>query len=334
MKMVFKDNEGIVPNVLAFSYAIGGYLAGIAAALSGSVFLNLIGGLLLAHAMVIAAYLLHECAHNSIFKDNKYHVYFGNVLMWITGSCYGNYHDIQHKHFRHHADKADVVAFDYREKLQQYPLLVKVMGILEWAYIPAVEIMMHLLVLILPFTMESRKHRRSRVIVVAMVRIPLFIYLASISLSFAVIYPFAYMLFLTVLRFMDTHQHTYEIYETLEQKRGKEARRFNREYEHRNTFSNLVSVKYPVLNLLVLNFGYHNAHHTKAGLPWYRLPELHTELYGDDRSQVFPFFNLIKSFHKYRVVRALNADVGDIGINENKGTDFVGVDGVSFLTAH
>ena len=101
-----------------------------------------------------------------------------------------------------------------------------------------------------------------------------------------------------------------------------------------NTFSNLISTRYPALNLLVLNFGYHNAHHTKAIVPWYKLPELHEKLYGKDDSQVFPFWNLVKAFHKYRVKRVLNADVGDISIGEKKGMDFVGVDGVSFLTAH
>lgn len=331
---IFKYEKGFWPNTIAISYILFGYGFGVVAIIAESITLNLIGTLLLAHSMVIAAYLLHECAHNSLFKNKKYHYYLGNLLMWITGSSYGNYYDIQHKHFRHHADKADVVAFDYRKRLANYPLLVKFLAMLEWLYIPAVEIMMHILVIILPFTVETRKHRRGKVIFMLLLRLPLFIYLSMLSLSFAVLYPLAYMMFLTVMRFMDTHQHTYEIYETLERERGEEAKKFSREYEQRNTFSNLVSSRYPFLNLLVLNFGYHNAHHTKAGVPWYKLPELHQSLFDKDDSQVFPFWNLLKSFHKYRVARILNEDIGDIGMNEKKGTDFIGVDGVSFLTAH
>lgn len=334
MQVVFKYRQGIVPNLLAIFYAVAGYLFGITAALSDSIFINIIGGLLLAHAMVIAAYLIHECAHTSIFKDNRYHVMLGNLLMWITGSCYADYNDIQHKHFRHHADKADVVSFDYREKLKQYPVLVRFMAMLEWAYIPAIEIMMHLLVIVLPFTKESRKHLRRKIIMITLIRASIFIYLVSISPSFAVVYPIAYMMFLTILRFMDVHQHTYEIFETLDQKRGEEAKQFDRAYEHRNTFSNLISVKYPILNLLVLNFGYHNAHHAKVGVPWHDLPALHKQLYAGDTRQIFPFINLLISYHHYRVKRMLNADEGDIGINENKGKDFIGVDGVSFLTTH
>ena len=46
----------------------------------------------------------------------------------------------------------------------------------------------------------------------------------------------------------------------------------DRQYEEDNTYSNLLSTRYPWLNLLVLNFCYHNVHHNKPSEPWYRLP--------------------------------------------------------------
>jgi len=334
MTSFLRYEDGLWPNLVALGYSLSGYVIGLICIMTTSVWLNIAGILLLAHAMVIAAYLVHECAHNTILKKNSHNARLGRFLIWLTGACYGDYEDIRHKHFRHHADRADVVAFDYRQRLEQHPVLTRLVQAAEWSYIPAVEILMHLLVIVLPFVMQSRQHRRRRVLSVLVIRICLFSLLVWYSPPVLLLYPLAYMLFLTVMRFMDVHQHTYEIFETLEQKRGAEAKRFDREYEHQNTFSNLFSTRYPWLNLLTLNFGYHNAHHMKPNTPWHQLPVLHLELFGNDDSQVLPFSNLLRAFHRYRVPRILNADIDDIGQAEKRGLYFIGVDGVSFLTAH
>lgn len=142
------------------------------------------------------------------------------------------------------------------------------------------------------------------------------------------------MLFLTVMRFMDVHQHTYEVYETLDLPRGVEAKLRDREFEEHNTYSNLLSEKYPWVNLLVLNFSYHNVHHEQQLQPWYRLPALHQKMFSDDYQQILTFKHLIKSFHKYRVPRILNGDPINLPVKKDEGETFIGVDGVSFLTAH
>lgn len=334
MTSLLRYQDGLWPNLLALVYALGGYLLGLWLISRPALALNLVGTLLLAHAMVIAAYLIHECAHNTIFRNNRHNARLGRLLGWLTGSCYAEYEAIRHKHFRHHVDRADVVAFDYRSRLARHPAISRLFRLLEWAYIPAVEIMMHLLVVVLPFVLPSRRAQRSRVLAVLLVRALLFTGLIVWAPRIALFYPLAYLLFLTVLRFMDTHQHTYEIFETLEQARGEEARQFDRDYEQRNTFSNLVSERHPWLNLLTLNFGYHNAHHVKPNTPWYRLPELHRELFGEQDRQVLPFLNLLRAFHRYRVSRVLNADAGDVEVTRDRGAHFIGVDGVSFLCAH
>lgn len=330
---LLRYKNGLLPNFTALLYVLCGYIAGWALFFSDHIFLYPVAVLLLAHSMVIAAYLIHECAHNTIFLDNNRNAILGRILMWFTGACYGTYEEIRHKHFRHHVDKADVVAFDYRSRLARYPVLVKFLKTLEWLYIPAVEIMMHLLVVILPFTMQNRRHRRTHVLTVLFIRAGIFSTLVYIKPIAGLLYVIAYLIFLTVMRFMDVHQHTYEIFETLDRPRGPEAKRFDHAYEQRNTFSNIVSLKYPWLNLLVLNFGYHNAHHEKPTSPWYQLPGLHKQLFDDDQQQILPFSNLLKSYHQYRVPRILNADEGDME-DLDKGRHFVGVDGVSFLTAH
>ena len=330
---IMRNKDGFWPNLGALLYVLAGYVAGWVLFFSGNVFLYPLGVLCLAHAMVIAAYLIHECAHNTIFMANKWNANLGRILMWVTGACYSTYEEIRHKHFRHHVDKADVVAFDYRSRLARFPKLVKVMQFLEWLYIPAVEIMMHLLLIILPFTMQNRYHKRKLVLTGLMIRMIVFAGIFYLQPVAILLYVIAYLMFLTVMRFMDVHQHTYEIFETLDQPRGAEAEQFDHDYEQRNTFSNMISLAHPSLNLLVLNFGYHNAHHEKPTTPWYRLPALHKQLFADDQQQIFPFINLLKSYHHYRVPRMLNADEGDIEGLE-KGRRFVGVDGVSFLTAH
>jgi omega-6 fatty acid desaturase (delta-12 desaturase) len=50
----------------------------------------------------------------------------------------------------------------------------------------------------------------------------------------------------------------------------------------------VISFRYELPNWLVLNFGYHNAHHAKPTAPWYRLPALHRELFGDDPTARYP----------------------------------------------
>lgn len=330
----FKYTDGKIPHLLALSYAITGYLIGWFAFTSAHIFVNLIGLIILAHAMIIAAYLIHECAHNTIFLENKSNAKLGWLLMWLTGACYGTYEDIRRKHFRHHVDLADVVAFDYRPRLAKYPNIVKTMELLEWFYIPILDVFMHLLVLVVPFRLESRRHLRMHVIRIAIIRGVIFSILVWYSPRILLLYPIAYIMMLTVLRFMDAFQHTYEISETLEQPASAETKKFNAEYEYRNTFTNIHSATHPWLNLFTLNFGYHNAHHEKPNQPWYRLPAIHKELYADSDAQSLPFKNQLLAFHRYRTRRMLNEDEGALDILSNKGETFVGVDGVSFLTTH
>jgi len=329
---LLRFEDALLPNLAAWGYMFTAYIGGFAAIMASSLWLNTVGVLLLAHGMVIAAYFIHECAHDSLFKDSRHNRLFGELLLWICGASYSDYEAIRHKHVRHHMDRADIVSFDFRTRLQTYPKTLKLIQTLEWFYIPALEIMMHALVVILPFVKENRSHLRKRVVTVLIARSAFFVVLASISLKVLIFYPVATMLFMTVMRFMDVHQHTYDLYETLDRERGDEVKQYDGAFEKRNTFSNVLSLKYPWLNLLVLNFSYHNVHHDKQMQPWYRLPSLHKKLYGSDETQVLSFAELLKSYHRYRVQRVINSDATNIDVH--KGKDFIGVDGVSFLTAH
>jgi fatty acid desaturase len=334
MKQRFwRYEDGARPNLMALAYVALGYVGGFAMILADSLWWSVPGVLLLGHSMVIAGYLIHECAHNTLFSSPGHNERLGRLLNWVTGGCYGDYASLQHKHFRHHVDKADVVAFDYRPALKHHPLMLRLIQALEWLYVPALDIMMHTLQLLLPFVRQAYRPKRGRVVTVLLIRGSLLGLLAWYSPKALLLYVLAYFLMMHVLRFMDAFQHTYEVFETLEHERGEEARRFDRRYEHENTYSNLISVKHPWLNLLVLNFCYHNAHHFKQAVPWHRLPGLHHELYGDEDSQRIPFSNQLWSYHVHRVARITNDFDERPVAGEDKGRHFVGVYGVNFLTA-
>ncbi len=331
---VFRHRDGVVPNLLVFAYVLAGYAGGwwlISRPLFSA---NLVGVLVLGHAMIIAAYLIHECAHNTLFASNKINAQVGNILLWITGACYGTYEGIRHKHFRHHVDRADVVAFNFRTRLLQYPRCLSVLQWLEWCYVPALDLVMHWLVPLMPFVLPSRKQQRLRVMLTLVVRMALFAAIAHAAPRILIFYPLAYMLMLHVLRFMDAFQHTYELFETLEQQPGPEARQFDAVFEQAHTYTNLHSVNNPWLNLFTLNFGYHNAHHEKPNQPWHRLPALHRQLFGQPMPQMIPFANQIACYHRYRTQRLTHEDPVDFDVVGTQGAAFVGVEGVSFLTGH
>lgn len=111
------------------------------------------------------------------------------------------------------------------------------------------------------------------------------------------------------------------------------------QYEEENTYSNLISTRWPLLNVLSLNFGHHNAHHRKPMTPWYRLPALHLEMYGstggnvDCSPQVLPFRELLQTWHANRLRRVLEEDYGFVAKDGNdRARAFIGSVGVSFLT--
>ncbi len=331
---VFRHKDGVLPNVFGLSYVVTGYAVGWWLLLQSELLLKVPGVLLLAHAMIIAAYFIHECAHNTLFADNANNARLGAILLWLTGACYGTYEGIRHKHFRHHVDRADVVAFNFRHKLLAYPLVLKVLQALEWCYIPAVDLVMHWLVPVMPFVLPSRREQRSRVFGTLVLRGSLFALVGWYAPSALLCYAIAYLLMLHVLRFMDAFQHTYELFETLEQPPGPEARQFDAAFETAHTYTNLHSVKHPWLNLFTLNFGYHNAHHEKPTQPWHRLPALHANVFGNQLPQMIPFRHQIACYHRYRVQRLVHEDPVDFDVVGDRGATFVGVEGVSFLTGH
>ncbi len=317
------DREGALYHSGALAYAVIGYLVGLVGVLHDALWINIFGLLLLGHAMTIAAYMVHECSHNTVFRSNPDNARLGSMLLWLVGSSYGAYEDIRYKHFRHHVDNDDVVWFDYEGFFVRHPRMLQVTKALEWCYIPAHCLIMHLVTMVSGFLIPERRDQRGRNVAVLVIRGGLFFLLCWISPKAGLFYVMAYLIMVTILRFMDSLEHDYPYRLNLYTDEPS-PHKGDLVWEQEHTFSPVISLRYDWVNWLVLNFGYHNAHHARPTTPWFRLPGLHRELFGGGRETVIPFLAQLRIFHKYRVDRIMH---------DNPGSSNRLVSGADFLRA-
>jgi len=319
----FLDKESATYHSGALLYTLAGYLVGFAGILHESLWVNVIATVLLGHAMVIAAYMVHECSHNTVFISNRDNARLGEALLWVVGSNYGTYEDIRYKHFRHHVDNDDVVWFDYEVFFKRHPLVLYITKALEWCYIPAHCLIMHFVTMLSGFLIPERRDQRGRNLFVILLRGGLFLLLCLLSPKAGLLYVLAYMMMVTVLRFMDSLEHDYPYRLNLYTDEPS-PHKGDLGWEQEHTFSPVISLRVDCLNWLVLNFGYHNAHHAKPTTPWFRLPDLHRELFGSREDGIIPFRAQLKIFHKYRINRIMHDDPA----SSNRD-----VEGIEFLRA-
>jgi fatty acid desaturase len=335
---LFKEPQGVLMNGAALLYAGAGYVVGFAGLFHDSWAVNAVATLLLAHAMVIAAYVIHECAHNLVFSRARHNAALGRAMSWLCGAAYGTYEDIRYKHFRHHVDNDDVVWFEYEKFFQRHPLVLRLVRALEWLYVPAHDLVMHFVMVFTSFIIPERRAQRRRNVTVILLRGGVFLLLLAFVPKVACLYVVAYLLMMHVLRFMDMLQHDYPYSPTLFEY-VRSPHKGDAEWEQQHTFSNPASLEFPRLNWLTLSFGYHNAHHSDMNVPWYRLPERHRELTGNDPGWVIPFRSQLKLYHRNRVLRVCNPQPEDYP----KGADYlrlaragegpIGGNAASFLTS-
>jgi omega-6 fatty acid desaturase (delta-12 desaturase) len=300
----FKNPDGLLYHGGAVAYALLAYTLGLAGLFSEGWATSAAATLLLAHGMTIAAYMLHECAHYSVFVQNEDNARLGRFLTWVCGAAYGTYEDIRYKHFRHHIDVDDVVWFDYDRFYRRHPAVLRVTEVLEWAYIPAQDLLMHFIMVFTSFLIPKRRSQRSRNVRVIAVRGGIYLALLLLSPKAAILYAIATMIMMTILRFMDSLQHDYGYHLTLFS-RAPGPRKGDLVFEQEHTFSNPHSLRSEWLNCFTLNFGFHNAHHAQPTTPWWRLPALHRELFGNDPTVTIPFGLQLLVFHQHRVARIL-----------------------------
>ena len=335
---LLKEPDGLRYNPAAVAYALGGYVLGLAGVMHPSWPVNLPATLLLAHSMVIAAYLIHECGHNLVFRRALDNARLGRLMSWVCGAAYGTYEDMRYKHFRHHVDNDDVVWFQYDSFFENHPALTRLTRVLEWFYIPAHDLIMHFIMTFTSFVIPQRRDQRIRNVAVILIRGGLFAALAFWYPRGAILYVVAYLLMLHVLRFMDSVQHDYPYSPTLFDY-VPPPHRGDRVWEQQHTFSNPLSLRFEKLNWLTLNFGFHNAHHADMTVPWYRLPALHEALTGSGPDRVIPLGAQLALYHRNRVARVYNPQPegyprGDDYLQVARtGKGAIGGNAASFLTS-
>ena len=334
LRNLLRDPTSLWPNLIAVSYILLAYFGGWWALFQESPGWYALGVVAVAHGMVIAGYLMHDCGHNSIFRNTEHNTRLGRWLNVICGSNYGTYEDMRYKHMRHHVDNCEPVTFDYRGWLERHPVVHRLVNAMEWAYVPAVELIMHGMQILAPFVYEDKRDQRGRVLRVAAVRFTLFALILWFAPLAAMGYVLAYLLMLTFLRFMDNFQHNYEIFYRLNDPAFVPPRKGDLQYEETHTYSNLLSARWPWLNLLALNFPYHNAHHARPTMSWHRLPAFHRQRYPEGCPQQLGFREQLVSFHRHRVARVLSQEYGEGDtVTQLRQREAVGVNALSFLTA-
>ena len=333
---LFRDRRDALAHSLVLGATGAAWLGSFALMGSGGVLAGVVGTLLCAHSMVIAAYLIHEAAHQTLFVDRRANHWTGEALSFIAGSSYASFARILHMHIRHHADRTDLTCFDFKGLMERRPAVRRLLQVLEWTYVPATEILMHLQVVWRPFRVRSQRPHLPRVILMLALRGGLLAALWSVSPRAVGLYAIAVVLQLHVLNFFDAFHHTFDQHVVLpDQPVPLQGR--DRAYEQANTYSNVVSRRHPWLNVLVLNFGYHNAHHHRPSVPWWRLPALHRQIYGAEAAAVMPLRELWVTWHRNRVKRVFAADygaprTGSLPPDSRRADGFIGAHGVSFLT--
>ncbi|MEX2122935.1 MAG: fatty acid desaturase [Woeseia sp.] len=337
----FREPQGIAFHGAAVAYSLLAYAVGIVGLFHANIWINAGAALLLAHGMIIAAYMVHECGHNLVFRRIRHNQYLGRFLTWICGASYGTFEDIRYKHLRHHVDNDDVVWFDYEKFFLDRPAVLRATQILEWFYIPAHDLIMHAIMVFASFIIPERRNQRRRNIAVIAIRGGIFFTLLFLYPKVTLLYCVAYLIMIQVLRFTDSLQHDYA-YRLNLYTDERSPHKGDKEWEQEHTFSVPLSLRRSWVNWLTLNFGYHNAHHADTMTPWYRLPALHRDLYGDDPNVVVPLSRQLAIFHRGRVRRIIKWDDGAVDARTPTGKDFLraarraevdGGNAASFLTS-
>ncbi|YAF98990.1 MAG: fatty acid desaturase (plasmid) [Nodularia sp. CChRGM 3473] len=321
-------------NYLVIMYIFSGYGFSLFCITTDVWWLNLLGVCLLVHSLMWAAYFIHEFFHNNIFFRPSLNLAFGEIMLFLTGSCYSRFRDLAHHHIAHHIHRVDLSPFsplsivDFLRFLPK-PVL-KMIVFLELLYFPAVNLILRWMIALSPFLGQARRDECVRNTLLLLIRGSLFTALAICSPRAAILYFIAYICFLNITQFLECFQHTFPTFQI-----DDNIPKYSQEHEEANTYTIVLSRHWRWLDLLVfLNHNYHNAHHKLMTCPWYLLSKMDAEIYQVNSLQYISALKLFRNyFHfRYRIHRLLDG-AGSVKQTE-KGLDFnnfVGATGFSFM---
>jgi fatty acid desaturase len=283
---------------------------------------------LIALAKICAWYLSHDCAHNCAFRSKLANSTIGECLSFLNGLSFFSFEDYRKDHVRHHAEKIDIGGFDSRGFAEAYPKLFSTISLIEKAYVPVFYYLIK--VVGIYEAVRSDKRRESiRAIFGIFIYAVVLVAFARSSLLLILTWQFSSYIRIHVVRFVDCFQHSFDQVYPKGQKLSHD-----KIYEIQNTFSVPVARKFKLFNLIILNFGYHTAHHCFPSCPWYMLPKLDAVImkqfknYGilEVREESCSLRNLIAAYHRGRTLRLISDDEGHAYNAEGKFSihDFTG----------
>ncbi|HEY9642341.1 MAG TPA: fatty acid desaturase, partial [Coleofasciculaceae cyanobacterium] len=279
-----------------------------------------------------SAYLAHELMHGTFFSSMKTNHRWGVLMQWLHGTSYARFQDLAQGHIDHHIKGVDLYLFDRIAFINSLPTPLKgLIAALEWLYFPALFLIRQAVGVGLIYQ-QGKAADKVRVIAVLLLRLAMFAALGWFSLKGLLLYCFAYIGAVQIISIMDCLQHTYELYpyDAVIPKKSLT-------YEQSHTFSTPISRRYAWLNLLLLNFSYHNAHHAAMKCPWYNLPQLDAAIHQQQTIYHIGLVQVLANYHRFRIQRLFDANEGCISVDEqgNLNLDrFYGVmGGTSLLLA-
>ena len=212
--------------------------------------------LLLSHARVVAAILVHDATHEAVARRGWRNTVAGTALLWVAGSPYCYVPHVQRVHVAHHRDRADTVEFDYRAFVGRVWGLRHAVLALEYCFVPATELLMHARTALAPLLWPDSQWHRLNSAVGLLALAKLYGHLHQRGGPFAVgLYTLSTCVLIHVLSYHDCFAHTYTVLDP--KQRGYRAGPGDRgaAYEEANTYSTVLSATWPRLNVLTLNFG-------------------------------------------------------------------------------
>jgi fatty acid desaturase len=276
--------------------------------------------LLIALAKIWSWYLSHDCAHNAVFRSKKTNSIVGECLSFLNGLSFFSFEAYRKDHVRHHAEKIDIGGFDSGSFAVAHPKLFGVITYAEKIYLPAFYYLIKL-INIYHVTFRGSSRERARGVGSLCIYAFAFATFARSSLMIVLVWQASSFLRIHVVRFVDCFQHSFQqVYPE------GERLTHGKLYEIQNTFSVPVARKFTFLNLIILNFGYHTAHHCFPTCSWYMLPKLERaiteqlKLYGvsDAREENTTFFDFLIAYHRGRLSRIISTDEGQPYDTEGK----------------
>ncbi|HLO88320.1 MAG TPA: fatty acid desaturase [Nostocaceae cyanobacterium] len=289
----------VLINTIMIIYTLIGHVLGLYLVLSHQIWLNLLGIILISHTSILAALLSHEFMHDTIFHQPKFNYWFGVLMSGINGASYVSFKLLKQQHIDHHHNKVGYDGFSITTWTLSLPSILQALIVaLEFCYIPVLSFISRWRSLTVPLIEAKYQHLRVRIVTVFICRSLFFACLFLIH-PWSLLYIFcAHTAMINILRVYDCYHHTFKIIP-----QGSAIPKLEKNYEQKNTFSSLISLKYYWLNWLFLNYGYHNAHHHKPNANWILLSQINHELYGNSQAHCILFKDLIYWYHKNRINR-------------------------------